>query len=80
MTGVQTCALPIFSDRIELVVATDAATAAAVTAHRAYVQDQVLATRLEFGDFGALGPGMHAGSGRVGSGDGAVVRFGLRKG
>jgi isoleucyl-tRNA synthetase len=64
------------SDRIVLAVQADAATVAAITAHADYVRDQVLATRL---DFAPAAAGMHAASGKVGSGAGAEVKFGLRK-
>src|SRR5262249_52298159 len=64
------------SDRIALVVQTDAATERAIAAHQGYVMDQVLATALEFGTVSAS---LHAEKGAVGSGDGSEVVFGLRK-
>jgi len=64
------------SDRISLWLEADAATAAAIGAHRAYVCEQVLATELAFG----AGPtGAHGSEGKVGSGAGAAVRFTLAK-
>ncbi|MBM4059769.1 MAG: isoleucine--tRNA ligase [Planctomycetes bacterium] len=64
------------SDRIDAVVETDPATQAALQAHAAYVQEQVLAREL---GFGALPAGWSAGEGKVGSGAGAAVRFAIRR-
>jgi isoleucyl-tRNA synthetase len=63
------------SDRIALAVHADAATQDAIAAHRAYVQEQVLAKSLAFG----AAAGAHEGSGRVGSGEGREVQFALTK-
>ncbi len=64
------------SDRIALSVDADAATAAVLRAHAAYVQQQVLATTLTFG---APAAGAFAAEGKVGSGAGATVRIGVAK-
>lgn len=64
------------SDRIALAVAADPATADAIAVHRAYVEEQVLASAFAFTE---PIPGMHCGEGRVGSGAGAAVRFGLER-
>ncbi len=64
------------SDRIELWVATDAATQASLQAHVAYVQEQVLAVRVSFE---SAPQGAFAAEGKVGSGAGAAVALGLKK-
>jgi isoleucyl-tRNA synthetase len=64
------------SDRIELWVATDAATQASLQAHISYVQEQVLAVRVSFA---AAKQGAFAAEGKVGSGAGAAVVLGLQK-
>ena len=64
------------SDRIELWVAADAATAAALRAHLGYLQEQALAVRVTFE---AAPADAFAASGKVGSGAGAEVAFGLKK-
>ena len=64
------------SDRIELWVATDAATEASLKEHVSYVQEQVLAARLSFA---AAPQGAFAAEGKIGSGGGASVALGLQK-
>jgi isoleucyl-tRNA synthetase len=64
------------SDRISLTVAADAMVAAAIGAHQAYAQEQVLAVAFAFG---ALPEGATAVQGKVGSGAGAEVKFALQK-
>ena len=64
------------SDRIELWVATDAATEASLRAHARYVEEQVLAVSFAFGGAPA---GSFAADGKVGSGAGAAVAIGVKK-
>jgi isoleucyl-tRNA synthetase len=64
------------SDRVHVAYEADAATAAAVQAHAAYVAEQVLATSLTAGPAPA---GAFAAEGKVGSGAGASVQLALRK-
>jgi isoleucyl-tRNA synthetase len=64
------------SDRIELWVATDAATEASLKEHVSYVQEQVLAARLTFA---AAPQAAFAAEGKIGSGGGASVALGLQK-
>ncbi|MBL9077799.1 MAG: isoleucine--tRNA ligase [Planctomycetes bacterium] len=64
------------SDRIALWIDTDAATAALLRAHVAYVQEQVLATDVHFVAPPATA---FAAEGKVGSGDGAAVRLAVGK-
>jgi isoleucyl-tRNA synthetase len=64
------------SDRIRVAVVATGEVAAALRNHQRYVADQVLA--VEF-TFAAPAPGMTAGEGTVGSGDGQPVRFGIAR-
>ena len=64
------------SDRIALWIDTDAATAATLREHEAYVKEQVLAVDVQFA---APPADSFAAEGKVGSGDGAAVRFGVAK-
>jgi isoleucyl-tRNA synthetase len=64
------------SDRIALSIETDAVTAELLRAHLAYVQEQVLATDVVFGKAPA---GAFSTEGKVGSGDGALVKFAIGK-
>ncbi len=64
------------SDRIALWIAADAATAATLRAHLAYVREQVLATAV---DFAGAPASAFAAEGKVGSGEGAAVRLAVAK-
>jgi len=64
------------SDRIDLWVATDKETEAALRTHIGYVQEQVLAVGVAFG---AAPSGSFAADGKVGSGAGAAVAIGVKK-
>jgi isoleucyl-tRNA synthetase len=64
------------SDRIALSIETDAVTAELLRAHLAYVQEQVLATDVVFGKAPA---GAYPAEGKVGSGEGALVKFAVGK-
>jgi isoleucyl-tRNA synthetase len=64
------------SDRIRLWIGADATTAATLRSHLAYVQEQVLATDALFAGAPA---GAFAAEGKVGSGDGALVKFAIGK-
>jgi isoleucyl-tRNA synthetase len=59
------------SDRIRLTVEVDSVTTAALEAHRAYIEEQVLASEFVFG---AAGHGSFTASGKVGS-DGTAVQL-----
>lgn len=64
------------SDRIALWVELEAAAQAELVPHQTYVQEQVLARTLQWA---AAPHGAVGGEGRVGSGEGVPVRFGLQK-